>query len=58
LILETNSLFSKAEWNSISAVCLCKRGGDGFVEIFEIFKNPKASNPLPDIVAVKIKECA
>jgi len=55
LILEPNSLFSKVEWENISALCLCRLGKKGFVEFYEIFKNPKANNHLPEAVADKIK---
>ena len=55
LILEPYSLFSKAEWENISAVCLCKLGENELVKFYEIFMNPKARNHLPDIVLEKIR---
>lgn len=58
LILEPNSLFSKVEWENISAVCLCKLGENESVEFYEIFRNPNANNRLPDIIVEKLRTCA
>lgn len=55
IVLETNSLYSKKEWNNVSALFLCKFGNSGFVDFYEVFINPNAITTLSEDVLNKIK---
>lgn len=55
LILEENSLYSKKEWNNISALFLCKRSNARLVDFYEVFINPNTTNILSGDVINKIK---